>query len=106
MVIMLQLLLAYFFAAGMGVTVFYLAKQNRKQGWRRPAARWFGIELETREAAAPATLGMESEPGELLPELLRLNRKLSVHGTPVNPQVESPAEESPELVEHVAIRRV
>ena len=106
MVIMLQLLLAYFFAAGMGVTVFYLAKQNRKQGWRRPAARWFGIELETREAAAPSMRGFESEPDELFPELLRLNRELSVHGTPVKPQIELPAAESPESVEHVAMRRV
>ena len=94
---MLQLVLAYLFAAGLGVTVVYLARQNRKQGWRRPASKWFGVELEPREAATPAALGVEPEPGELLlPQLLQLNRELAAHGTPVKPEVESPVAGSAE----------
>jgi hypothetical protein len=100
---MFQLILAYLFAAGTGVTAVYLARQNRKQGWQRPAPRWFGVELEPREAAAPAAFGIESGSGDLLPELLQLNRELAAHGTPI--QVESPAVESAETPELVSIRR-
>ena len=101
---MFQLVLAYLFAGGMGVTAVYLARQNRKQGWQRPAPRWFGVELEPREAAMPATRAFESESGDLLPELLLLNRELAAHGAPVKPTVESEVEsaETPELV---SIRR-
>jgi len=102
---MFQLVLAYLFAVGMGVTVVYMARQNRKQGWERPAPRWFGVELEPREAATPAALGMESGSPELLPELLQLNRQLAAHGTPIRPQVESPEVESAETPELVSIRR-
>jgi hypothetical protein len=100
---MLQLVLAYLFAAGLGVTIVYLARQNRKQGWRRPASKWFGVELEPHEAA----IGIEPEPGELLlPQLLQLNRELAAHGTPVKPEVESPVAGSAETPEPVAIRRM
>ena len=102
---MFQLVLAYLFAAGAGVTVVYMARQNRKQGWQRPASRWFGVELEPREAATPAAFGIESDSGDLLPELLQLNRELAAHGTPVRPQVQSPAVESAEAPELVSIRR-
>ena len=102
---MFQLVLAYLFAAGMGVTVVYMARQNRKQGWQRPAPRWFGVELEPREAATPTALGMESDSPELLPQLLQLNRELAAHGTPIRPQVESPQVESAETPELVSIRR-
>ena len=102
---MFQLVLAYLFAAGAGVTVVYMARQNRKQGWQRPAPKWFGVELEAREAAIPAALGMESDSGNLLPDLLQLNRELAVHGTPIRPQVESPEVESAETRELVSIRR-
>ena len=103
---MFQLVLAYLFAAGMGVTVVYMARQNRKQGWQRPAPTWFGVELETREAAMPAALGVESDSGELLPQLLQLNRELAAHGTPVKPEVQSPAVEAAETPELVAVRRI
>ena len=101
---MFQLVLAYLFAAGMGITAVFLARQNRKQGWQRPAPRWFGVELEPREAVTPAAPAFESESGDLLPELLLLNRELAAHGTPVKPTVESEVEsaETPELV---SIRR-
>jgi|GEM_PF-4285660 hypothetical protein len=89
-VIMLQLVLAYLFAAGTGVTLVYLARQNRKQGWRRPAARWFGVKLDTPEDAKPAMLGIESDAGRLMPQLLQLNRELAAHGTTVKPDVEIP----------------
>jgi hypothetical protein len=102
---MFQLVLAYLFAAGMGVTVVYMARQNRKQGWQRPSPKWFGVELEPREVAAPAALGIESDSGNLLPELLQLNRELAVHGTPIRPQVESPEVESAETPEFVTVRR-
>ena len=102
---MFQLVLAYLFAAGMGVTVVYMARQNRKQGWQRPATKWFGVELETREAAMPAVPAFESESGDLLPELLQLNRELAVHGAPIRPKVESPQVESAETPELVSIRR-
>ena len=103
---MFQLVLAYLFAAGAGVTVVYMARQNRKQGWQRPAPKWFGVQLETREAAMPVALGIESGPGELLPQLLQLNRELAAHGIPVKPEVQSPAVESAETPELVAIRRL
>ena len=104
---MLQLVFAYLFAAGTGVTIVYLARQNRRQGWKRPAPKWFGVELQTRETALPAALGVEPEPGEvLLPQLLQLNRGLAAHGTPVKPDVESPIAESAETAELVAIRRI
>ena len=102
---MFQLVLAYLFAAGAGVTVVYMARQNRKQGWQRPAPKWFGVELETREAAIPAALGMESDSGNLLPDLLQLNRELAMHGTPIRPQVGSAEVESAETPELVSIRR-
>ena len=107
---MFQLALAYLFAAGLGVTMVYLAAQNRKQGWQRPAPKWFGVELEAGEATRmPAPLVAESDPAELLPQLLQLNRELASHGTPVKPAVEAPA--TPELVavgapDHVSNRRV
>jgi hypothetical protein len=103
---MFQLVLAYLFAAGMGVTVVYMARQNRKQGWERPASRWFGVELEPRQAATHAALGAASDSGELLPELLKLNRELAAHGTTIRPQVQSPNEvESAETPELVSSRR-
>lgn len=97
---MLQLILAYALAASTGVAVVYLARQNRKQGWRRPAPRWFGVELEPREAPMPAAFESPSESGDLLPELLQLNRELASHGTPVKPEIETQVEtaETPELV--------
>jgi hypothetical protein len=102
---MFQLVLAYLLAAGMGVTVVYMARRNRKQGWERPAPRWFGVELELREVATPAALGTESDSGDLLPELLQLNRELAAHGTPIRPRVESPKVEFAETPELVPVRR-
>ena len=100
----LQLLLAYLFTAGLGITIVYLARQNRKQGWRRPSPRWFGVELENRQpAAAPLSLGSESD--QLLPQILQLNRELAAHGTPIRPKVESGVE-SPQTPEPVSSRRV
>jgi hypothetical protein len=94
---MAQLLLAYLFAAGTTITIVYLARQNRKQGWQRPAAKWFGVQLEDRQPVTPSTpLAAGSEPVELLPQLLTLNRALAAHGAPTKPAVESPA--TPELV--------
>jgi hypothetical protein len=103
---MFQFVLAYLFAAGMGVAVVYLARLNRERGWRRPAPRWFGVELEAGDTAAPAALAAGSDAGELLPQLLQLNRELAAHGTPVRPEVESPEIESSETPEHALIRRV
>jgi hypothetical protein len=96
---MFQLVLAYVFAAGMGVTVVYMARQNRKQGWERRAPRWFGVEVEPREAATSAAMGESNSP-ELLPQLLQLNHELAAHGTRIRPRVESEVEsaETPELV--------
>jgi hypothetical protein len=105
MVMMLELVLAYLFAAGMGVTVVYLARQNRKQGWRRPAPNWFGVELGTRDGAKPEAVDPDSRELLLLPELLQLNRELAAHGTSVKPEV-APGVESPETPELAAIRRV
>jgi hypothetical protein len=102
---MLQLILAYLFAAGTTVTVVYLARQNRKQGWQRPAPQWFGVELQTREAAMTEPLADESESGDLMPQLRQLNRALAAHGNPIQPRGES-AVESPETPELVSIRRV
>src|SRR5579862_3122430 len=102
---MFQLVLAYLFAAGMGVTVVYLARQNRKQGWQRPAPKWFGVDLQPREAATPTAFGVESDPGNLMPELLQLSRELAVHGAPIRPQVEPSKVESAETPELVPVRR-
>ena len=101
----LQLVFAYLFAAGTGVIIVYLARQNRKQGWRRPASKWFGVELETREAARPAALGVEHEP-ELLPQLLQLNRELVAHGTPHKPEVTIRQVGSAETPEFAASRKI
>ncbi len=106
MKMMFQLVLAYLFAAGMGITVVYLARQNRKQGWQRPSTRWFGVELEARDTAQPAVLGAGPDAGELLPQLLQLNRELAAHGTSVSPEVVSPKIASSETPEHALIRRV
>src|SRR4051812_16312834 len=100
-----QLVLAYLFAAGMGVTVVYMARQNRKQGWQRPASRWFGVGLETRGVPMSAVPSAESDSGDVLPELLQLNRELAAHGTPVRLQVKSPEVESAETPELVSIHR-
>ena len=104
---MLELVMAYLFAAGTGATLVYLARQNRKQGWRRPAPQWFGVELGGRTVETPVTLEMEPESDPLLPQLLQLNRELAAHGSPVAPQVHKEAEtETVEAQEHVLIRRV
>jgi len=102
---MFQLVLAYIFAAGMGLAVLYMARQNRKQGWQRPTPKWFGLEIEPREAGTPAALGVESDSPELLPQLLQLNRELAAHGTPMRLRVESAGVESAEIPELVSIRR-
>lgn len=102
----LQLVFAYLFAAGTGVIIVYLARQNRKQGWQRPASKWFGVELETREAARPAALGVEPEPGELLPQLLQLNRELAAHGSSGKPEVEIRQVGSAETPEFAASHKI
>ena len=102
---MFQLVLAYLFAAAMGVTIVYMARQNRKQGWQRPTPKWFGVELEAREAAIPSAPVTESDAGDLLPELLLLNRELAAHGTPIRPRVQSPEVESAESPNLVSVRR-
>jgi hypothetical protein len=102
---MFQLVLAYLFAAGMGVTVVYLARQNRKQGWQRPAPKWFGVELDGRYQTTPAGLGIESDAGELMPQLLQLNRELASHGSPVSPEVVEAEVEAHATPEHAIIRR-
>jgi len=104
---MLQLILAYAFAAGMGATLVYLARENRKQGWQRPAPKWFGVELQNHQLAADTELPADapqdpvSEPIELLPQLLQLNSALAVHGRTTRPEVRVPAE-----AELVSTRRV
>src|SRR5204863_1302051 len=108
MSMMLQLILAYAFAAGMGVTLVYLARENRKQGWQRPAPRWFGVQLQNRELVMDATeRALEvpqepvSQPVELMPQLLQLNHALAAHGRTTRPEVPVPAE-----AELVPTRRV
>ena len=103
---MLQLVLAYLFAAGMGLALVYMARQNRKQGWERPASRWFGVELQPRQSGTPAMASADSASPELLPELLQLHRELAAHGTPIRPQVESSEVESVETPELVSTRRI
>ena len=103
---MLQLVFAYLFAAGTGVAMVYLARKNRKQGWERPAPQWFGVQLENREAIVPVAPGMESNPDDVLPELVQLNHELAAHGSRVNPLVGSSQVESSETAELVAARRV
>jgi hypothetical protein len=105
---MLQLILAYAFAAGMGVTLVYLARENRKQGWQRPATRWFGVQLQNRELRMDASeLTPEaphepvSRPVELMPQLLQLNSALAAHGRTTRPEVRVPVE-----AELVSARRV
>ena len=104
--VMLQLVVAYLVAASTSVAVVYLARQNRKQGWRRPAVRWFGVELETPETGTTGGSSTRSDEGELLPQLLQLNRELAAHGTSVKPEVESPVVESSEIPEHALVPRV
>lgn len=105
LLMMLQLVFAYLFAAGTGVAMVYLARQNRKQGWERPAPKWFGVQLERHEAPMPATLRVESTPDELLHDLMRLNRELAAHGSPVTAEVASPELKSAESAELVGHRR-
>ena len=106
--IMLQLILAYAFAAGMGLTLVYLARENRKQGWQRPATKWFGVQLQNRELTMDASeLAPEapqepvSQPVELMPQLLQLNSALAAHGRTTRPEVRVPVE-----AELVSTRRV
>ena len=101
-----QLILAYLFAAGTGVTVVYLARQNRKQGWQRPAPKWFGVELGTHQTAMPAVAAIESDSGDLLPDLLQLNRQLAAHGATNRPEVEALRAESAETPELVGLRKL
>jgi hypothetical protein len=103
---MLQLVFAYLFAAGTGVAIVYLARQNRKQGWKRPEPKWFGVQLENREAIMPLAPDIESNPDGLLAELRQLNHELAAHGKTVNPVVASPEVESSETAELVAARKV
>jgi hypothetical protein len=98
---MLELVLAYTFAASTTVVVVCLARQNRKQGWQRPAPTWFGVELGNREQGAPASPAFEAESDQLTPQLLQLNRALAAHGTTTRPEVESSA-----TLEHVSSGRL
>jgi len=54
----------------------------------------------------PATAATESDAGDLLPELLQLNRQLAALGTTNRPEVESSKAESAETAELVGIRKV
>ena len=107
MSMMLQLILAYAFAAGTGLTLVYLARENRKQGWQRPAPKWFGVQLQKHQLAmdnelpADAPQDPVSEPVELLPQLLQLNSALALHGRTTRPEVQVPVE-----AELVSTRRV
>ena len=108
MSMMLQLILAYAFATGTGLTLVYLATENRKQGWQRPAPKWFGVELQNHQLAMDASERPEdasqdpvSEPVELMPQLVQLNRALAAHGRTTRPEVPVPVE-----AELVSARRV
>ena|SRR5579864_5715421 len=103
--VMPELVLAYLSAAGTTVAVVYLAKQNRKQRWQRPAPKWFDVALENQASAPPTSLLDGTESGDLLPQLLQLNRSLAASGTPIQPEVESGIE-SPKTPEPVPGRRV
>ena len=107
MSMMLQLILAYAFATGTGLTLVYLATENRKQGWQRPALKWFGVQLQNRELGTNAhelATDAPQEPTpqpELMPQLVQLNRALAAHGRTTRPEVQVPAE-----AELVSTRRV
>jgi hypothetical protein len=49
---------------------------------------------------------IESNSGELLPELLQLNRQLAAHGATNRPEVESLRAESAETPELVGLRKL
>jgi hypothetical protein len=86
---MIQLSLAYLFAAGLISGLVLMARRNRKQGWRRRRGVW----LEDQAEAALRTI--ESPSGEPalqhLGDLGRLNESLVAHGVPQAPEpVEKP----------------
>jgi hypothetical protein len=84
---MMQLSLAYLFAAGLITGLVLLARQNRKQGWRRRRGVW----LEEQAELALLTVQSSSPAPTLqhLGDLGRLNQSLRLHGAP---QVPAPVE--------------
>jgi hypothetical protein len=86
---MMQLSLAYVFAAGLITGLVLLARQNRKQGWRRRRGVWLEDQAEL------ALLTVQSTPLaptlQHLGDLGRLNQSLTSHGVPQAPApVEKP----------------
>jgi hypothetical protein len=82
---MMQLSLAYLFAAGLIAAVALLALRNRNQGWRRRRGAW----LEDQAEAAMRSLESPwaDAPLQHLGDLGRLNRSLTAYGLPQSPAV-------------------
>jgi hypothetical protein len=78
---MMQLSIAYLIAAGLITGLVLLARQNRRQGWRRRRGVW----LEERAEAALRTVESPSAAPALqhLGDLGRLNQSLVDHDAPV-----------------------
>jgi hypothetical protein len=85
------MILAYLFAAIMILTLFYLAKKNQKEGWRkqRPQPIRFAVDSYKSEPASPE-IDYESNPLGHLKELENLNRALTGYHVPQKPAVAIP----------------
>jgi hypothetical protein len=86
---MMQLSLAYVFAAGLITGLVLLARQNRKLGWRRRRGVWLEDQAEL------ALLTVQSTPVaptlQHLGDLSRLSQSLTALGAPQAPApVEKP----------------
>lgn len=78
---MIELSLAYLVGAGLIAGLFFMAKQNQKQGWRKHRAVWGQATLTAFET--------QPEPPQTLShlgDLGRLQQSLVAHGKPQSPE--------------------
>jgi hypothetical protein len=85
---MLELSLAYLFAAAIIAVLVVLAKRNQQQGWRKQRGQWMNVEL----TAAPA-LETWQDPSHM-GDLTRLHQSLTVDGQPTRPEPAKPVKDS------------
>ena len=84
---MIDLSFAYLAAAGLIAVLFLLAKQNQKQGWRKPRAVWWQTRATEAIGAfkARAESPAQDEGLQHLGDLDRLRQSLVTHGEPTRP---------------------
>jgi hypothetical protein len=88
---LMQLSLAYIFAAGLIAGLALLARRNQRQGWRKKRGMWRGVQLGVEEGALEAREDAPQPyaPLEHLGDIDRLQQVLVALGEPQSELVEA-----------------